>query len=192
MFLHSSWAWCARSSKLYLFASVIVNEPELTLCKSAQAFWDTLAWWTSPSSEWKVAAELPAGVILRFTVSSSTLYARVIPLWQCWLQRRICIQFTYSRKTLDCLSCIYSSCTKLWFKWRMYSAEKRCWAWPACRRQPTWRLTHSMLSHTEAEHGCSTIALIIASFPWTQATMCWTLLLLQLLQQLGMQYLLKG
>ena len=31
----------ACSSKLYLFASVIVNEPELTLCKSVQAFYET-------------------------------------------------------------------------------------------------------------------------------------------------------
>lgn len=35
-----------------------------------------------------------------FTVSSSTLYARVIPLQHLWLQRQICVQFTYSRKNI--------------------------------------------------------------------------------------------
>lgn len=71
-------------------------------------------------------------------------------------------------------------------------AQQRCWAWPLRRREPTWRFTHSMLSHTEAGHGFSAILLITAMFIRTQATMCWTHFLLQLLQQVGMQYLLKG
>lgn len=36
-----------------------------------------------------MAAELPAGAVLRFTVSSSTLNARVIPPWQFLLQHWI-------------------------------------------------------------------------------------------------------
>lgn len=156
MFLHSSWAWYARSSKLYLFASVTVNEPEPTLCRSVQAFYETplLGEGALAGSErWLLSClqELYCGSL-----------SAAQPYMQEWSHCGICIQFTYSRKTLGCLSCAYSSWTKLWFKWRTYSAQKRCWAWPACRRRSTWRFTHSTLSHTEAGHGCSTTVLIIA------------------------------
>lgn len=90
---------------------LLLTSWSLHFAVSAGILCDTLAWWTSPSREWKVAPELPAWVLLRFTVSHSTLPARVA-LWQIWLRRWTCIQFTYSRKRLDCLSCIYSSGTK--------------------------------------------------------------------------------
>lgn len=192
MFLRSSWAWYACSSKLYLFASVIVNEPELTLCKSVQAFYETPLLGVralAGSERWLLSClqELHCGLL-----------SAAQPYTQEWSH---CGSSGSSTESASSVLTVGKHCT---VSAAFTAAELNCDSNEECTQQRrgvglgqcAGDSLHedllNLLSHTEAEHGCSTIVLIIAPFPRTQATMCWTLFLLQLLQQLDTQYLLKG